>query len=55
MKFENDPFYTFPEIAVTNFYFQNPRWPPVSHFEFGSVKKRYICTTRDQGEPAYEI
>ena len=43
MKFEKDPSSTFPEIAVTNFHSQNPRWPPISHLEFGLVQKRYIA------------
>ena len=34
MKIEKEQSNTFPEIAVTNFYFQHP-----GHLEFGSVQK----------------
>ena len=49
MKFEKDPFSTFPEIAVTNFHFQNPKCLSVSHLEFRSVQNRYNAQLGTKG------
>ena len=49
MKFEKDPFNAFPEIGVTNFYFQNSRRPPVGHLDFRSVKERYNAQLGTKG------
>ena len=48
-KFEKDPFHAFPKIAVTNFHIQNPRWLPLGHLEFRSLRKRYNAQLGTKG------